>query len=316
MTPHVLGEIRRWRGPGPKPSRRKHGASSAGIWAWRWQTPVTALDVLGAICGIIILTMTARSSRRDAKADALRAHGALHPRPQAVQAPLFASHDFFDPRDLVQVKYEMLRQVDVEGAPVARTADAFGVSRPTFYQTQTAFKQRGHRRPGPSETRAARRPQARRRGDGLCGVAARRRTRRSVSGRCCPGFTTALGSTCTCGASSAPCDARKKNAAERSRRRPLGGAGDRHAGGELRNVATAGAGAAWSPRRAEPRIGDPAPPGRGGLAPRVGDVSTSLRSGGPLRHRRSRSRPSSTRSSRSSGPTWRSHIRRPHGSNG
>ena len=70
--------------------------------------------------------MTARSSRRDAKADALRAHGALHPRPQAVQAPLFASHDFFDPRDLVQVKYEMLRQVDVEGAPVARTADAFG----------------------------------------------------------------------------------------------------------------------------------------------------------------------------------------------
>ena len=37
----------------------------------------------------------------------------------------------------------MLRQVDVEGAPVARTADAFGVSRPTFYQTQAAFKQRG-----------------------------------------------------------------------------------------------------------------------------------------------------------------------------
>ena len=43
----------------------------------------------------------------------------------------------------MQVKYEMLRQVDVEGTPVARTADAFGVSRPTFYQTQAAFKQRG-----------------------------------------------------------------------------------------------------------------------------------------------------------------------------
>lgn len=87
--------------------------------------------------------MAARSSRRDAKADALRAHGALHPRPQAVQAPLFGSNDFFDPRDLVQVRYEMLRQVDVEGVPVARTADAFGVSRPTFYQTQAAFKQQG-----------------------------------------------------------------------------------------------------------------------------------------------------------------------------
>jgi len=87
--------------------------------------------------------MSPRSPRRDAKADALRAHGTLHPRPEAVQDPLFASHDFFDRRDLVQVKYEMLRQVDVEGTAVARTADAFGVSRPTFYQTQAAFKQRG-----------------------------------------------------------------------------------------------------------------------------------------------------------------------------
>jgi transposase len=95
------------------------------------------------LCGIIILTMTSRPSRHDAKADALRAHGALHPRPQAVQAPLFASHDFFDPRDLVQVKYEMLRRVDVDGQPVARTADTFGVSRPTFYQTQAAFTQQG-----------------------------------------------------------------------------------------------------------------------------------------------------------------------------
>jgi len=87
--------------------------------------------------------MAARSPRRDAKADVLRAHGALHPRPDAVQDPLFASHEFFDRRDLVQVKYEMLRQVDVEGQSVARTADAFGCSRPTFYQTQAAFKQRG-----------------------------------------------------------------------------------------------------------------------------------------------------------------------------
>src|SRR5439155_21707776 len=97
----------------------------------------------GTKCGFSLSTPACLSARRDAKADALRAHGTLQPRRRAVQAPLFASHDCFDPRDLVQVKYEMLRQVDVEGAPVARTADAFGVSRPTFYQTQTAFKQRG-----------------------------------------------------------------------------------------------------------------------------------------------------------------------------
>jgi transposase len=84
-----------------------------------------------------------RRPARDAKAAALRAHGTLHPHPDAVRDPLFASHEFFDPRDLVQVKYEMLRRVDVEGLPVARMADAFGVSRPTFYQTQAAFRAQG-----------------------------------------------------------------------------------------------------------------------------------------------------------------------------
>ncbi len=87
--------------------------------------------------------MARRSSRRDAKVEALRAAGALHPRPQAVRDPLFESHEFFDPRDLVQVRYEMLRRVDVDGQPVGRTADTFGVSRPTFYQTQAAFTQQG-----------------------------------------------------------------------------------------------------------------------------------------------------------------------------
>ena len=73
----------------------------------------------------------------------MRAHGALHPRPERVRDPLFGAHEFFDPRDLVQVKYEMLRRVDVEGHPVVRTAEAFGVSRPTFYQTQAAFQAEG-----------------------------------------------------------------------------------------------------------------------------------------------------------------------------
>jgi transposase len=87
--------------------------------------------------------MTKRSPQRDAKAEALRAAGALHPRPQAVRDPLFEAHEFFDPQDLVQVRYEMLRRVDIDGQPVARTADTFGVSRPTFYQTQAAFTQQG-----------------------------------------------------------------------------------------------------------------------------------------------------------------------------
>ena len=87
--------------------------------------------------------MTSRSTRRDAKTDALRAHGALHPHPDNVRDALFGAHEFFDSRDLVQVKYEMLRRVDIEGQPVTRTAEAFGCSRPTLYQAQAAFKAQG-----------------------------------------------------------------------------------------------------------------------------------------------------------------------------
>jgi len=42
---------------------------------------------------------------------------------------------------MVQVKYEMLRRVETEGQPVNRSAAAFGFSRPSFYQAQSAFQQ-------------------------------------------------------------------------------------------------------------------------------------------------------------------------------
>ena len=79
----------------------------------------------------------------DPKLAALRAQGALHPRPEAVRDPLFDTHAFFDRRDLVQVKYEMLRRTRVEGQAVGTTAAASGLSRPTFYQAQAAFRARG-----------------------------------------------------------------------------------------------------------------------------------------------------------------------------
>ena len=54
----------------------------------------------------------------DSKGESLRHQGALNPHPQKVADPLFLRGEFFDPRDLVQVKYEMLRRVRVEGASV------------------------------------------------------------------------------------------------------------------------------------------------------------------------------------------------------
>jgi transposase len=80
----------------------------------------------------------------DSKAAALRAAGALHPRPQTVRDEAFAGeHEFFDPRDRVQVKYEMLRRHRVDGRPVSHVAEAFGVSRQAFYVADQAFQHQG-----------------------------------------------------------------------------------------------------------------------------------------------------------------------------
>ena len=51
------------------------------------------------------------SHSQDAKSSALRQHRCLHPRPHLVTDELFVTNAFFDPRDLLQVKYEMLRRV-------------------------------------------------------------------------------------------------------------------------------------------------------------------------------------------------------------
>lgn len=77
------------------------------------------------------------------KPEALRRQGTLNPHPESVTSPLFQNSDFFDPRDLIQIKYEMLRRVETENAPIRQAAHEFGLSRPSFYQAQTTFQQSG-----------------------------------------------------------------------------------------------------------------------------------------------------------------------------
>jgi len=92
---------------------------------------------------------------RDDKAAALRRDHALNPRPHVVRDPAFTSDNaFFDARDVVQVKYEMLRRVREDRLAVSRAAASFGFSRPAFYQTQAVFDAEGlpglmPQRPGP-----------------------------------------------------------------------------------------------------------------------------------------------------------------------
>jgi len=79
----------------------------------------------------------------DPKLEELRKRDALHPRPEQVTDELFTASEFFDPRDAIQVKYEMLRRARIDGKPVARTAKDHGYSRPTFYEAQAALKREG-----------------------------------------------------------------------------------------------------------------------------------------------------------------------------
>ncbi|HUE88775.1 MAG TPA: helix-turn-helix domain-containing protein [Vicinamibacterales bacterium] len=73
----------------------------------------------------------------------MRVDGALNRHAAQITDPVFGAHAFFDARDLVQVKYEMLRRVEIDAQPVTPTAAAFRLSRPSFYQAQQAFQQRG-----------------------------------------------------------------------------------------------------------------------------------------------------------------------------
>jgi len=79
----------------------------------------------------------------DPKRRALARAGTLHPNPDQVCDELFRDNPFFDPRDGLQVKYEMLRRVRVDGHTVTRAAAAFGLSRPTYYQARDAFERDG-----------------------------------------------------------------------------------------------------------------------------------------------------------------------------
>ena len=81
--------------------------------------------------------------RQDSKRKALREHGVLNARANEVKDPLFQYSEFFDPQDLVLVKYEMLRRVRVEGSSVAAATKAFGFSRVAFYQAMAAFQKEG-----------------------------------------------------------------------------------------------------------------------------------------------------------------------------
>jgi len=98
--------------------------------------------------------MARRHTRPDPKEAALAEARCLNPHPEQVTDPEFLASNFFDARDAVQVKYEMVRKVRAGGALVTEAAAASGYSRPAYYQAAAALEHSGLNglvpaRPGP-----------------------------------------------------------------------------------------------------------------------------------------------------------------------
>lgn len=92
----------------------------------------------------------------DQKTKSLRERRCLNPHPGKVTCELFEASDFFDPRDLLQVKYEMVRSVRIEKKPIRQAAQRYGFSRPSAYKALADFDAEGvtgleRTKPGPRQ---------------------------------------------------------------------------------------------------------------------------------------------------------------------
>ena len=77
------------------------------------------------------------------KSEFLVQHRTFHRGHAQVTDPLFAVDGFFDPRDLLLVKYEMLRRVRVDHWSVARAAACAALSRTAWYAAEHRWARRG-----------------------------------------------------------------------------------------------------------------------------------------------------------------------------
>lgn len=82
--------------------------------------------------------------KKDKKEEFLEATGALNPKPEQVKDRKFSlPHGFFDPRDKIQVKYEMLRAHEIDGENISEAAPRFGYTRESFYTSKERFETEG-----------------------------------------------------------------------------------------------------------------------------------------------------------------------------
>jgi transposase len=87
--------------------------------------------------------MSSNEKADQGKVASLRNSGTLNRSARAVKDTIFQNNHFFDARDIVQVKYELLRRVQTEGVSIAEAAKNFGVSRLSYYRILAVFNECG-----------------------------------------------------------------------------------------------------------------------------------------------------------------------------
>ena len=83
------------------------------------------------------------SARNDDKVKILKENGSFNRNASSVINPLFKSNPYFDAKDLVQVKYEMLRAVKNDELSVSDASMQFGFSRTAYYKIEKRFMEAG-----------------------------------------------------------------------------------------------------------------------------------------------------------------------------
>ena len=122
--------------PEQTPFITRHSAPIDGIFVL---TPAVILP----LSGINRFTRMPVHSHSQSKRQALKASGTLNPRADQVRHKLFEQSNFFDPEDLLQLKYETLRALEKDSYSIAQAAGEFGLSRPTVYQAKGQFEEGG-----------------------------------------------------------------------------------------------------------------------------------------------------------------------------
>jgi len=77
------------------------------------------------------------------KRQILQQNGTLNKNPDKVADNNFKNIAFFDPNDIVQVKYEMLRSTQKDGVGILKASKVYGFSRISFYKIHKAFNKHG-----------------------------------------------------------------------------------------------------------------------------------------------------------------------------